>query len=149
MDPNIWLSKSRTTSNEHTFSNYVRIRNVVQKTCQRRWTIGRSGERGSGISVLPARHDDDDIHIFMWEKNTQINTHTHIHAHIYIYIYIYMWCVWVCVSVCVCQWIFLCMVRWGVMFIKSIFPIFGFKELIILGCFVIISYVNERFDILK
>ena len=24
-----------------------------------RWTIGRSGERGSGISVLPARHDDD------------------------------------------------------------------------------------------
>ena len=31
---------------EHTFSNYVRI--------------GKSGERGSGISVLPARHDDDD-----------------------------------------------------------------------------------------
>ena len=24
------------------------------------WTIGKSGERGSGISVLPARHDDDD-----------------------------------------------------------------------------------------
>ena len=23
--------------------------------------IGKSGERGSGISVLPARHDDDDI----------------------------------------------------------------------------------------
>ena len=45
---------------EHTFSNYVRIRDVVQKTCQRRWTIGRSGERGSGISMLPARHDDDD-----------------------------------------------------------------------------------------
>ena len=45
---------------QHTFSNYVRIRDVVQKTCQRRWTIGKSGERGSGISVLPARHDDDD-----------------------------------------------------------------------------------------
>ena len=45
---------------EHTFSNYVRIRDVVQKTCQRQWTIGKSGERGSGISVLPARHDDDD-----------------------------------------------------------------------------------------
>ena len=30
------------------------------KTCQRRWIIGRSGERGSGISVLAARHDDDD-----------------------------------------------------------------------------------------
>ena len=45
---------------EHTFSSYVRIRDVVLKTCQRRWTIGKSGERGSGISVLPARHDDDD-----------------------------------------------------------------------------------------
>ena len=45
---------------EHTFSNNVRIRDVVQKTCQRWWTIGKSGERGSGISVLPARHDDDD-----------------------------------------------------------------------------------------
>ena len=47
---------------EHTFSNYVRIRDVVQKTCLRRWTIGRRGKRGSGISVLPARHDDDDIY---------------------------------------------------------------------------------------
>ena len=45
---------------EHTFSNYMRIRDVVQKTCLRRWTIGKSGERGSGISVLVARHDDDD-----------------------------------------------------------------------------------------
>ena len=39
---------------------YVRIRDVALKTCQRRWTIGRSGERGSGISVLAARHDDDE-----------------------------------------------------------------------------------------
>ena len=46
---------------EHTFSNYVRIQDVVLKTCLGRWTIGKSGERGSGISVLPARHDDDDI----------------------------------------------------------------------------------------
>ena len=45
---------------EHTFSNYVRIRDVVQKTFLGRWTIGKSGERGSGISVLPARQDDDD-----------------------------------------------------------------------------------------
>ena len=29
---------------------------------QRRWMIGRRGERGSGISVLAARHDDDDIY---------------------------------------------------------------------------------------
>ena len=46
---------------EHTYSSYVRIRDVALKTCQRRWTIGRSGEGGSGISVLVARHDDDDI----------------------------------------------------------------------------------------
>ena len=45
---------------EHTYSSYVRIRDVALNTCQRRWTIGRSGERGSGISVLAAWHDDDD-----------------------------------------------------------------------------------------
>ena len=45
---------------EHTYSSYVRIRDVVLKTCLRRWTIGKSGERGSGISMLVARHDDDD-----------------------------------------------------------------------------------------
>ena len=33
---------------------------VALKTCQKRWMIGRSGERGSGISVLAARHDEDD-----------------------------------------------------------------------------------------
>ena len=45
---------------EHTYSSYVRIRDVTLKTCQKRWTIGRSSERGSGISVLAAQHDDDD-----------------------------------------------------------------------------------------
>ena len=45
---------------EHTYSSYVRIRDVALKTCQRRWTIGKSGESVSGISVLAARHDDDD-----------------------------------------------------------------------------------------
>ena len=33
---------------------------VTQKTCRRRWMIGRSGERWSRISVLAARHDEDD-----------------------------------------------------------------------------------------
>ena len=47
---------------EHTFSSYVRIQDVVLKTYLGRWTIGRSGERGSGISVLPARYDDDDFY---------------------------------------------------------------------------------------
>ena len=45
---------------ERTFSSYVRIRDVVLKTFLGRWMIGRSGERGSAISVLPARYDDDD-----------------------------------------------------------------------------------------
>ena len=44
---------------EHTYSSCVSIQDVALETCQRRWTIGRSGERGSGISVLVARHDDD------------------------------------------------------------------------------------------
>ena len=49
---------------EHTYSSYVRIRDVTLKTCQKRRMIGRSGERGSWISVLAARleeDDDDDI----------------------------------------------------------------------------------------
>ena len=45
---------------EHTYTSYVRIRDVALKTCQKRWTIGRSGEGGPGIYVLAARHDDDD-----------------------------------------------------------------------------------------
>ena len=45
---------------KHTYNSYVRIRDIALKTCQRQWTIGRSGERGSGISALAARHDDDD-----------------------------------------------------------------------------------------
>ena len=44
---------------EHASSSYVIIWDVALKTCQRRWTIGRSSERGSGISVPVARHDDD------------------------------------------------------------------------------------------
>ena len=45
---------------KHRYSSYVRIRDVALKTSQKQWMIGRIGERGSGISVLAARHDDDD-----------------------------------------------------------------------------------------
>ena len=44
---------------EYTYSSSVRIRDVALNTRQSRWTIERSGERGLGISVLSARHDDD------------------------------------------------------------------------------------------
>ena len=58
--------------------------------------IGRSGERGSGISVLAARHDDDDCcnhQTCIIIKHYLVHTHTHTHTHIYIYIYIYIYIV--------------------------------------------------------
>ena len=55
---------------EHIYSSYVRIRDVALKTSQRRWTIGRNGERGSGVSVLAARHDDDDDDVDLWKPIT-------------------------------------------------------------------------------
>ena len=60
MDPPHMAVQKQDDQHEHTFRSYVRIRDVVLKTYLGRWTIGRSGERGSGISVLPARYDDDD-----------------------------------------------------------------------------------------
>ena len=43
----------------------LRIRDVVLKTYLGRWTIGRSGERGSGISVLPGQYDDGIASVFV------------------------------------------------------------------------------------
>ena len=43
---------------EPTYSSWVRIRDIALKTCQTRWTIGRSGEREPGICVLVARQDE-------------------------------------------------------------------------------------------
>ena len=37
---------------EPTYSSSVRIRDVAQRTCQKRWAIGRSGERGSASVLL-------------------------------------------------------------------------------------------------
>ena len=45
---------------EHTYNSYVRIRDVASWIFLRGWAIGRSGEKGSVISVLTARHEDDD-----------------------------------------------------------------------------------------
>ena len=55
---------------KHTCSSYVRIWDVALKTCQRRWTIGRSGERGLGISMPVARQDDDDD--ISWSQKFQL-----------------------------------------------------------------------------
>ena len=45
---------------EPTSNSSVPIRDVAPKTYRKQWTIGRGGEKGSWISVLMARHDDDD-----------------------------------------------------------------------------------------
>ena len=66
---------------QHIFSNSVGIRDVVLKTCLGRWTIGKSGERGSGISVLPARHhddDDDDVRMCLEIFSVYIYIYTYI-----------------------------------------------------------------------
>ena len=44
---------------EPTYSSTEPIWDVTLKTFRKQWTIGRGGERGSGISVLIAWHDDD------------------------------------------------------------------------------------------
>ena len=45
---------------ESTYNSSVSIRDVTMKTCRKRWTIEKGGEKGSGISVPMVRHDDDD-----------------------------------------------------------------------------------------
>ena len=44
---------------EPTYSSSVLIRDVALRICRKQWTIGRCSEKGSGIFVLIARHDDD------------------------------------------------------------------------------------------
>ena len=58
---------------EPTYSSSVRIRGVALRTFWKRWTIGRGGEKGSGISVPMARHDDDNEAI-----SYIINYHHHL-----------------------------------------------------------------------
>ena len=45
---------------EPTYSSSVPIQDVTLRICGKQWTIGRRGERGSGISMLIVQHDDDD-----------------------------------------------------------------------------------------
>ena len=52
---------------------------VSWKTCRERWTIETNGERGSGKSVLAARHNDDNIMVlprqFRWIKIFSVTGH--------------------------------------------------------------------------
>ena len=45
---------------EPTYCRSMLILDVALRTSWKQWTIGRGGEKGSGISVLITRHDDDD-----------------------------------------------------------------------------------------
>ena len=42
---------------EPTYNSSVLIQDVALNTCQKQWTIGKGGEKGSGISVRIAQHD--------------------------------------------------------------------------------------------
>ena len=44
---------------EPIYRSSVPIEDVAWKTCQERWMIETSGERGSGRYVLPSWHDDE------------------------------------------------------------------------------------------
>ena len=65
---------------EHTYSSSVPILDVAWKTCQKQWMIGRGGERGSGISMLIVRHDDDERYPI-----NKTNPISYIENHIYKY----------------------------------------------------------------
>ena len=48
---------------EPIYNSPVPILDIALKTCRERWKIETGGERGSGRSVLAARHDDEHIAI--------------------------------------------------------------------------------------
>ena len=48
---------------ETIYNSSVPIQDVVLKTYRERWMIETGGKRGSGRSVLVARHDDDCIQL--------------------------------------------------------------------------------------
>ena len=60
-------------------SSSVPIQDVAWKTCREHWTIETGGKRGSGRSVLAARHDDDDdFFSFSWKISTSLLHRHHI-----------------------------------------------------------------------
>ena len=45
---------------EPTYNSSMPMQDVALKTCRKQWTIEKGRKKGSKISVLMARHDDDD-----------------------------------------------------------------------------------------
>ena len=56
---------------EPTYSSSERIWDVALRICRKRWTIAKGGEKGSGISVLMARQDDEMIYIYINRIDSQ------------------------------------------------------------------------------
>ena len=48
---------------EPTYNSSVPIQDVALKICREQWTIEKGSEKGSGKSVLTARHNDDDANL--------------------------------------------------------------------------------------
>ena len=59
---------------EPTYSSSVPIWDVALKTSWKQWMIEKGGEKGSGISMLMARHDDDDDSLNSLTTMSQFNT---------------------------------------------------------------------------
>ena len=80
---------------EPTYSSSVRIRDVALRTYQKRWTIGRSGERGSGISVLAVRHDDDICVCVCLCECVNVLIHFQCTPCYFIFLFLSLWVKWV------------------------------------------------------
>ena len=59
---------------EPTYSSSVGIRDVTLETYWKRWTIGRDGKRGLGISVLMAWQDDEMMIISYLKPYNRVQT---------------------------------------------------------------------------
>ena len=92
----LWTPHMAGQKYEHTFSSYVRIRGVALKTCQRRWTIGKSGERGS-VCVRERERESGG------EGERDMNILGLIYRLIWIDCYIYIYIYSVRERVCVCM----------------------------------------------
>ena len=54
-------------------------------TCRNKWTLGQGGERGSGISVLMAWHDDDNdvcVCVYVWNIQMLRRTDMYMFFHL-------------------------------------------------------------------
>ena len=63
---------------EPTYNNSVLTKDVTLNTYRERWTIEKSDGRGSGRSVLMARHDEDDGYTVKWFQVLLSNTNNSI-----------------------------------------------------------------------